>query len=136
MVASASFPPWALIAAFILLVMVANMFIGSASAKYSFFAPVFVPMFITGASISPELTQAAYRVGDSCSNIITPLNPYMVIILVFMQKYMPKGGIGTLIALMLPYALVFAVVWTGLLIFWMSTGFELGPEGPLWHGQP
>ena len=134
--ASASFPPWALIAAFILLVMVANMFIGSASAKYSFFAPVFIPMFITGASISPELTQAAYRVGDSCSNIITPLNPYMVIILVFMQKYMPKGGIGTLIALMLPYALVFAVVWTGLLIFWMSTGFELGPEGPLWHGQP
>ena len=66
----------------------------------------------------------------------TPLNPYMVIILVFMQKYMPKGGIGTLIALMLPYALVFAGVWTGLLIFWMSTGFELGPEGPLWRGQP
>ena len=133
--ASASFPPWVLIAAFILLVMVANMFIGSASAKYSFFAPVFVPMFMTGASISPELTQAAYRVGDSCSNIITPLNPYMVIILVFMQKYMPKGGIGTLIALMLPYALVFGVVWTGLLIFWMSTGMELGPQGPLWHSQ-
>ncbi len=136
LLASAALPPWTLIAAFILLVMLANMFIGSASAKYSFFAPVFIPMFMTGASISPELTQAAYRVGDSCSNIITPLNPYMVIILVFMQKYMPRGGIGTLIALMLPYALVFAVVWTGLLVFWMFTGMELGPQGPLWLSQP
>ena len=60
----------------------------------------------------------------------------MVIILVFMQKYMPRGGIGTLIALMLPYALVFAVVWTGLLVFWMFTGMELGPEGELWLSQP
>lgn len=52
-----------------------------------------------------------------------------------MQKDMPKGGIGTLIALMLPYALVFAVVWTGLLVLWMSTGMDLGPQGPLWHSQ-
>ena len=71
--------------------------------------------------------------GDSCSNIITPLNPYVVIILVFMQKYMPKGGIGTLVALMLPYAVVFAVVWTALLLIWMATGAELGPQGPLWY---
>ncbi|NNM30306.1 MAG: AbgT family transporter, partial [Akkermansiaceae bacterium] len=116
-------------------VMVANLFIGSASAKYAFFAPVFVPMFMTGGGISPELTQAAYRIGDSCSNIITPLNPYVVIILVFMQKYMPKGGIGTLVALMLPYALVFAVVWIALLLAWMGTGADLGPQGPLWYGK-
>jgi aminobenzoyl-glutamate transport protein len=92
-------------------------------------------MFMRGAQISPELTQAAYRVGDSCTNIITPLNPYVVIILVFMQKYMPKGGIGTLVALMLPYALVFAVVWTLLLLAWMALGLELGPQGPL-HYSP
>lgn len=133
--AAADMPPWLLISAFVLLVMVANLFIGSASAKYAFFAPVFVPMFMVGGNISPELTQAAYRVGDSCSNIITPLNPYMVIILVFLQKYMPKGGIGTLVALMLPYAIVFGIVWTGLLVLWMSTGIPLGPEGPLWYKQ-
>ncbi|MEM0897879.1 MAG: AbgT family transporter [Verrucomicrobiota bacterium] len=132
---SAEMPPWLLIVAFILLVMVANLFIGSASAKYAFFAPVFVPMFMTGAGISPELTQAAYRVGDSCSNIITPLNPYVVIILVFMQKYMPKGGIGTLVALMLPYAVVFSVVWIALILIWMSTGLEMGPAGPLWYDE-
>ena len=131
LLAAASLPSWLLIVGFIVLVMFANLFIGSASAKYGFFGPVFVPMFMQGANISPELTQAAYRVGDSCSNIITPLNPYMVIILVFMQKYMPKGGIGTLIALMLPYALVFAVVWTTLLVLWMMTGVDLGPQGPL-----
>ena len=131
LLAAASLPSWLLIVGFIVLVMFANLFIGSASAKYGFFGPVFVPMFMQGANISPELTQAAYRVGDSCSNIITPLNPYMVIILVFMQKYMPKGGIGTLIALMLPYALVFAVVWIALLVLWMITGIDLGPQGPL-----
>lgn len=129
--AAIDLPPALLLAAFILLVMLANLFIGSASAKYAFFAPVFVPMFMAGAGISPELTQAAYRVGDSCSNIITPLNPYVVIILVFLQKYIPKGGIGTLVALMLPYALVFAVVWTLLLVIWMTVGVELGPGGPL-----
>ncbi|MED5419707.1 MAG: AbgT family transporter [Verrucomicrobiota bacterium] len=64
-----------------------------------------------------------------------PFNPCVVIILVFMQKDMPKGGIRTLIALTLPYALVFAVVWTGLLVLWMSTGMDLGPQGPLWHSQ-
>jgi len=133
--ASAALPPAVMLAAFILVVMFANLFIGSASAKYAFFAPVFVPMFMAGGGISPELTQAAYRVGDSCSNIISPLNPYMVIILVFMQKYVPRGGIGTLVALMLPYALVFAVVWTAVLLVWMETGVELGPQGPLWYVQ-
>ena len=131
--AAADLPGGVLLAGFVLLVMTANMFIGSASAKYAFFAPVFVPMFMAGGNISPELTQAAYRVGDSCSNIITPLNPYVVIVLVFLQKYMPKGGIGTLVALMLPYAVVFAIVWIGLLLVWMATGFELGPQGPIWY---
>ena len=68
---------------------------------------------------------------DSVSNVITPLNPYVVVILVFLQKYMPKGGIGTLVALMLPYALAFGLFWTALLVVWMSLGLPLGPEGPL-----
>ena len=82
--AEISLPSPLLVTAFMLVTVVGNLFIGSASAKYAFFAPVFVPMFMQ-VGISPELTQAAYRVGDSVSNVITPLNPYIIIILAFMQ---------------------------------------------------
>lgn len=128
--ASLDMPPQVLMAAFILVAMLGNLFIGSASAKYAFFAPVFVPMFMQ-VGISPELTQAAYRVGDSATNIITPLNPYFVVILVFMQKYVPKAGIGTLVSMMLPYSVAFWLIWTVLLLAWMTSGLPLGPEGPL-----
>jgi aminobenzoyl-glutamate transport protein len=126
----AALPDALLMVGFIGVVVVANLFIGSMSAKYAFFAPVFVPMFMQ-VGISPELTQAAYRVGDSVSNVITPLNPYVVILLVFMRRHMPRAGIGTLVALMLPYTLVFAAVWTALLVLWMLAGVDLGPAGPL-----
>ena len=128
--ASIDLPPWALMAAFIVVVMIGNLFIGSASAKFAFFAPVFIPMFMQ-VGISPELTMAAYRVGDSCTNIVTPLMPYFVIILVFMQKYAPKSGIGTLTAMMMPYCVAFWLSWTVLLILWTLTGLPLGPGGPL-----
>lgn len=120
----------ALLTGFILLAMTANLFIGSASAKYAFLAPVFVPMLMQ-VGFSPELTQAAYRVGDSVTNIITPLNPYMVIILAQVQKYARGSGMGTLIAMMLPYALCFALVWTLLLTAWMVLDIPLGPGAPL-----
>ncbi|VAW83940.1 Aminobenzoyl-glutamate transport protein, partial [hydrothermal vent metagenome] len=119
-----------LITAFIMVVMLGNLLIGSASAKYAFFAPVFVPMFMQ-VGISPELTQAAYRIGDSVTNVITPLNPYMVIVLAFLQRYAPKAGIGTLISLMLPYAIAFAIAWLLLLLTWMFFGISLGPGGTL-----
>lgn len=134
LLAQAALPTGLLIAAFVVLVMLGNLFIGSASAKYAFFAPVFVPMFMQ-VGISPELTQAAYRVGDSVTNIITPLNPYFVVILVFMQKYVPKAGIGTLVSLMLPYSLVFWLCWTLLLLAFVLLGLPLGPEGAL-HYTP
>lgn len=123
-------PSGALIVAFIAVTMVFNLFVGSMSAKYAMFAPIFVPMLML-AGISPELTQCAYRVGDSVTNIVTPLNPYMVIILVFMRKYLPKGGIGTLISTMIPYSIAFAIVWTILILAWMATGLPLGPDGGL-----
>lgn len=127
-------PSTLLIAGFVIVVMLGNLLLGSASAKYAFFAPVFVPMFMQ-VGISPELTQAAYRVGDSVTNVITPLNPYMVIVLAFMQRYMPQAGVGSLVAMMLPYALVFACVWLLLLMLWMGLGIPLGPQGPLsYHG--
>jgi aminobenzoyl-glutamate transport protein len=137
MLASADLPTWALLVAFIVVVMFANLFVGSASGKYAFLAPVFVPMFMAeGVNISPELTQAAYRIGDSASNVIAPLNPYLIIILVFMQRYVPRAGIGTLVSLMLPYAILFFLVWSVVLVVWVQLGFELGPQGPLTYSAP
>jgi aminobenzoyl-glutamate transport protein len=128
--AHAQLPTAVLIVAFVGVVMLADLFIGSLSAKFAFMAPVFVPMFMQ-VGVSPELTQAAYRVGDSVVNTITPLNPYMVIVLALAQRWVPRAGVGTLVALMVPYALAFAVAWTVLLLAWMATGFDLGPAGPL-----
>lgn len=124
-----------LVVGFIVLTMVFNLFIGSMSAKYTLFAPIFVPMLMF-VGISPELTQAAYRIGDSTTNIITPLNAYLVIILVFMQRFAPRSGMGTLISMMMPYTIVFAVVWTILLLTWMALGWDLGPNGPLTYTMP
>ncbi len=130
MLAEADLGPGMIILAFILMTMVFNLFVGSMSAKYAIFAPIFIPMLMF-VGISPELTQAAYRIGDSTTNIITPLNAYLVIILVFMQKHAPKGGMGTLIAMMMPYTVVFTIVWCIMLLIWMNFGWDLGPAGPL-----
>ena len=128
--AGAQIPAPVLLGGFILLVMVTDLFIASASAKYALFAPVFVPMLmLTG--FSPELTQAAYRVGDSVINMITPLNPYMISVLAFVQKYMKHAGMGTLIAIMLPYTLIFSIVWSALLVGWLLLNIPLGPAGEL-----
>jgi aminobenzoyl-glutamate transport protein len=126
----AALPLPLLVIAFVLVVAVGNLLIGSMSAKYALFAPVFVPMFMQ-VGISPELTQMAYRIGDSVSNVITPLNPYVVLILVVMRQFMPRAGVGTLVAVMLPYTVVFTIGWTALLLAWMALGIELGPAGPL-----
>ncbi len=119
-----------LILGFILVVVTGNLFIGSMSAKYAFLAPVFVPMFML-VGISPELTQVAYRVGDSVSNVITPLNPYMIIILALVQRYAQGAGLGSVIAMMLPYSVAYLLVWTAMLLVWMIVGLPLGPEGVL-----
>jgi aminobenzoyl-glutamate transport protein len=128
--AQADMSPMLLMVAFILVTAVFNLFVGSMSAKYAMFAPIFVPMFML-VGISPELTQAAYRIGDSVTNIITPLNAYLIIILVAMRKYVPKAGMGTLVSTMLPYSIGFLIIWTVMLLVWMATGQPLGPEGPL-----
>lgn len=131
--ASLSIPVPALALGLLLVAMLANLFIGSASAKYAFLAPVFVPMLMQ-AGLSPELTQAAYRIGDSVTNIITPLNPYWVIVLAFVQRWKPDAGLGSLMALMLPYALAFALVWPVLLVVWVVLGLPLGPGAPVLLG--
>jgi len=119
-----------LLSGFIVMVILANLLIGSASAKYALMAPVFVPMLmLTG--ISPELTQAAYRVGDSVSNVITPLNPYMIIILAEVKRYSKDSGLGTVVAMMLPYTVIFALLWSLLLVAWVILGLPPGPGATL-----
>lgn len=101
-----------------------NLLVGSASAKWALIAPIFVPMLMT-LGISPDLTQAAYRVGDSVSNIITPLLPYFPLVVVFCQRYVKNTGIGTLVSMMLPYFLIFLVTWTIFLLIYWGLGIPL-----------
>jgi aminobenzoyl-glutamate transport protein len=119
-----------LIVAFVLVSSFINIAIGSASAKWAIMAPVFVPMLML-MGYSPELTQAAYRIGDSYTNILTPLLPYFPLIIVFAQKYQKNIGLGTIISAMLPYAIFFAVVRIPMLIVWMLLKLPLGPDAPL-----
>ena len=115
-----------LLIAFVLLACVGNLLIGSMSAKYAFMAPVFVPMLMQ-AGVAPELTQVAYRIGDSVTNVITPLNPYMIIVLAMLQKYHRQAGIGTLVSLTLPYSIGFLIAWMVLLLAWVALKIPLGP---------
>ncbi len=113
------------IAGIIFLTGFVNLFVGSASAKWALLAPIFVPMLMQ-LGYSAELTQAAYRVGDSSTNIITPLMPYFPLVVVFCQRYVKNTGIGTLVSLMIPYSIAFLIVWTiFLVVFWVS-GIPLG----------
>ena len=132
---NAALPTSLLIVAFILMTMCFNMFVGSMSAKYTIFAPIFIPMFMM-VNISPELTQCAYRIGDSVTNCITPLNPYMVILLAFMKNIAPKGGMGTLISTMLPFTIIFSIIWTIMLLIWFWLGIPLGLDGHLNYPIP
>lgn len=122
--------PSLLMVALVLFAAGVNLLISSASAKWALLAPVFVPMFML-LGYSPELVQGAFRVGDSVTNIITPLMSYFPLILTFAQKYDPKAGIGTMIATMLPYSVVFMAAWTILLIVWIILGIPMGPGAPL-----
>ena len=119
-----------LLLSFVLVAAFINLFIGSASAKWAVMAPVFVPMFmLTG--YSPEVVQVSYRVGDSVTNIITPLMLYFPVILVFAQRYDRRAGIGTIVSLMLPYSVVFLIGWTAMLAIWLLAGLPLGPGAPV-----
>ncbi|MBO6586476.1 MAG: AbgT family transporter [Gracilimonas sp.] len=124
---SLALPGQVTIVGIIILSAVVNLLVGSASAKWALIAPIFVPMLMQ-LGISPDLTQAAYRVGDSVSNIITPLLPYFPLVVVFCQRYVKNTGIGTLISMMLPYSLIFMVVWTIFLLLYWWIGIPLSFE--------
>jgi aminobenzoyl-glutamate transport protein len=122
-----AFPMGVTLFGIILLTALVNLAVGSASAKWGLIGPVMVPMLMQLA-VSPDFTQAAYRVGDSSTNIITPLMPYFPLVVVFCQRYVKATGIGTLVAMMLPYSVTLIVTWTLLLLAFWGLGLPLGVQ--------
>ncbi|WP_036828860.1 AbgT family transporter, partial [Photobacterium sanctipauli] len=113
----------------ILLTAFVNLLVGSASAKWALIGPILVPMLMA-VGISPELTQAAYRVGDSVSNIISPLMVFFPLVVVYTQRYVKSSGIGTLASLMMPYSIALTIVWTIFLLLYWAVGIPLGIQAP------
>uniref|UniRef100_UPI002619E703 AbgT family transporter n=1 Tax=uncultured Cetobacterium sp. TaxID=527638 RepID=UPI002619E703 len=115
---------------FILLSAFINLFIGSGSAKWALLAPIFIPMFYM-LGYNPALTQMLYRIGDSTTNVISPLFPYMPIVLGLAQEYEEDSGVGTVISLMLPYTIAMLIMWILMAIIWIYLGIPLGPGAPI-----
>lgn len=111
---------------FVIFAGMINLVMGSASAKWALLAPIFVPMFMY-LGYTPELTQVVYRIGDSVTNIISPMMSFFALIIVYFQKYDSKAGIGTLVSTMLPYSIFFFLGWVLLLVAWILFGLPLGP---------
>ena len=118
-------PGMVTIVGIVLLTALVNLLVGSASGKWALLAPIFVPILMQ-VGLSPELTQAAYRVGDSATNIVTPLMPYFPLVVAFAQRWVRGTGIGTITSLMLPYSIVFLVGWTLFLLGYWALGIPLG----------
>ncbi|HEV7333436.1 MAG TPA: AbgT family transporter [Flavisolibacter sp.] len=117
---------------FILLTSTINLIMGSASAKWAIMAPVFIPMFML-LGYSPEFTQLAYRIGDSVTNIISPMMSYFALIVAFIQRYDKSAGLGSMVSLMLPYSLVFLIGWVIFFIIWYLTGLPIGPGAGIYY---
>ncbi len=119
---------------FILICCCVNLMLGSASAQWAMTAPIFVPMLML-LGYSPEVIQAAYRIGDSTTNIITPMMSYFGLILAFADRYQKDIGIGTVISLMLPYSIFFLLSWMILFFLWVfGLGLPVGPAAPTYYG--
>jgi aminobenzoyl-glutamate transport protein len=133
--AAAGLPTPLLLGAIVLLATSINLFIGSASAKWAMLAPVLVPMLML-LGISPEMTTAAFRMGDSITNPVTPLLVYFPLVLAFCQRWVPGYGIGGLVALMLPYTLAFLVGGVLMTVGWVLLDWPLGPGAAVRYALP
>jgi aminobenzoyl-glutamate transport protein len=122
---SANVGPLWLLLGFIVVVLILDLVFTPAIAKWAIFAPVFVPLFVQ-LSVDPAAVLAAYRVGDSTPNAITPLNPYFAMVVGFVQMYDKNAGIGTVVALMLPYVIWMSILWTLLFAVWYLLGLPWG----------
>jgi aminobenzoyl-glutamate transport protein len=114
----------------VLITIVVNFIIPAKIAKWAILAPIFVPLAIR-LGIEPQSVLAAYRMGDSPTNVLTPLMPYFALMVVFAAKYQKDAGIGTVIALMVPYTLIMTVVWALFFALWFLLGIPLGPGWPV-----
>ena len=120
---------WLLIG-FILVTMVVDLIMPAAIAKWAILAPIFIPLLIR-LDVTPQTVLAAYRVGDSPLNVVTPLMAYFPLIVVFVQRYQKSAGIGTVVSLMLPYVIILSVAWTLFFVAWYLLGIPLGPGSPV-----
>src|SRR6185295_10884893 len=107
-----------------LITFVVDLIIPQAIAKWALLAPIFIPLFIR-LGVAPQTVLAAYRVGDSPFNVVTPLMAYFPLIVIFTRRYKKDAGIGTVVSMMLPYVLILTVVWTAFLVFWYLIGIPL-----------
>ena len=123
---------WLLIA-FVVVTLLVDFIMPAAIAKWAILAPIFIPLFMR-LDIAPQTVLAAYRVGDSPANVITPLMAYFPLIVIFTQRYKKDAGIGTVVAMMLPYVLILTVVWTLFFVAWYLFGIPLGPGSPVHTG--
>jgi aminobenzoyl-glutamate transport protein len=119
-----------LLVGFILVTMVVDIVMPAAIAKWAILAPIFIPLLIR-LNVTPQTVLAAYRVGDSPLNVITPLMAYFPLIVVFVQRYQRSAGIGTVVSLMLPYVVILSVAWTLFFVAWYLIGIPLGPGSPV-----
>jgi aminobenzoyl-glutamate transport protein len=120
---------WLLIGV-VLITLVVDLIIPAAIAKWALLAPIFIPLFIR-LGVAPQTVLAAYRVGDSPANVVTPLMAYFPLIVVFTQRYKRDSGIGTVVSLMLPYVVILTVLWTAFFVAWYLLGIPLGPGSPV-----
>jgi aminobenzoyl-glutamate transport protein len=117
--------PLPLLVGFVGVVLALDLIMTGAIPKWAIFAPIFIPLLMR-LNVKPEAVLAAYRVGDGPFNAISPLNAYFALIVTFAQKYQKNAGVGTLVALMLPYVIVVGIVWTLLLVIWQVLGIPWG----------
>ena len=126
----ASVPAIVLMVAFILVILVLDIILPGLIPKWAIFAPVFIPIFAS-LDVAPQTLLAAYRVGDSPMNVVTPLMVYLPFIVTIAQRYVKKSGLGTVISLMLPYTVIVLVTWTALYVIWFLLGIPWGPDAPV-----
>jgi aminobenzoyl-glutamate transport protein len=114
-----------LLLGFIVVVLLLDVIMTGAIPKWAIFAPIFVPLLMQ-LGVAPDAVLAAYRVGDSPMNAVTPLNAYFALIVTFAQRYQKDAGVGTVIALMLPYVAIMSVIWIAFFAMWHMTGLPWG----------
>ncbi|HKM24824.1 MAG TPA: AbgT family transporter, partial [Corynebacterium sp.] len=123
-------PPLAMFFGLVIMVALLNLFITSGSAQWALMAPVVVPMMML-VDVSPEVTQMLFRIGDSPTNIITPMSPYFALALTFLQRYYRPAGVGTLMSLALPFSIAMLIGWFLFFVAWYLLGIPLGPGSPM-----